>query len=212
MDDELKAIQADLDSVLHRLEAYLAKGEAPQFSAIECHYESTGELLSSLVGTYTMQNTATRRLDNALSATLGAIDSVERNRLALAESFNSQKAINFLSALDAIILAQRLSVPLRKKYMEALIQPIGRYKNQQDHYLGESSGLPRYKRINSNQEAKKHAAFLVYTLHKSDPEQYPLGPTTWESVSKSVHLSPSTVRNAYYESSWPTAMEFERKK
>jgi hypothetical protein len=210
MDDELKAIQADLDNILQRLEAYLDRGDAPQFSAIESHYESTKELSNSVVGTYAMQNASSRRLDNALAAALSAVDSVERNRSELTESFNSKKAVNVLSALDAITLAQRLKVPLRKKYMDALISPIERYKNQQDHYLGESAGLPRYKRVNSNQEAKKYAAFLVYTLHKGDPKQYPLGPITWESVGKSVHLSPSTVRNAYYESAWPSAIELER--
>lgn len=208
MDDELKAIQADLDSVLDRLAKYLEKGDAPQFSAVDCHYESIEELITAVIGAYTMHSN--RSLGNALGAVLSAIDSVERNRAVLAGRFRSERTASVLCALDAVTLAQRLNTPLRKKYMNALIDPIQRYQNQQDHYFGEKAGLPRFGRINSNHETKKQAAFLVYMFHRQDPKQYPIGPATWERVGKTVHLGPSSVRDAYYDSAWPAILSQER--
>jgi len=240
MDDELKAIQADLDSVLDRLEK--------RFSLQE---QDIDEYLGSALYHYVMRRkkpVPNNRPWGHFSAAFELVDGWERHRRIyfpeyLWQDLNSEERqatayqtgplqeakAEFIYAIDVLMTAGRKDLPPPRKTLATLAPAFKRYLDCVDRYPGEWGldqkdrhrlGIEkehpfrhRSKLVNRKLYRQLELAWRACELRSSTPEQYSIGPALWEAVAAEfdVSVSDTTVSRAYYSEAGKLARrEFER--
>ncbi|WP_431023306.1 hypothetical protein [Halomonas sp. H5] len=198
MDDELKAIQADLDGVLDRLAAYMGPedgdetGKGREAAArVALHYARERGPLGRSV----------RTARDAASGCWEGPKIRPGERLAeLGESNTTAGLAELVGAMRALREWQWHRFPLEEKHTAALARAVGAWSHKQCQFIGESVGLeltPR-RRVDPRAGARERAAHEVFALHQRNPEAFPLSQALFEKVGGWYGMSASTVARAYY--------------
>ncbi|WP_254277743.1 hypothetical protein [Halomonas sp. 3H] len=201
MDDELKAIQADLESVLDRLADYMSSDKLtsdyaePQPSDREDaarvalrHVATRSPSLESSIH-------AARYVREGRPADLYAEGTMLRDHPEDSEELAELMAA--LRALDGWLIDQW---PLEDEHLQTLALAVSAWSDKEGQFIGENAGLtltPKCK-LDRRKLARESAAFDAWSLHASDPQANPIDETLFERAGKPYGMSASVVKRAYY--------------
>lgn len=199
MDDELKAIQDDLDSVLERLACYM-KHESHTSKDIEPQaYTKTDAARAAL---------SYLEVEGVTLETSLRVGRFRERRLKEShpEATMLHQHANDESVAPALIEALRALedwlisawVP-ETHHMDTLALAVNEWSNKRGRFIGESMGLPiTAGRLDPKKDAKQGAVACVWALNRMDPKAYPLDVALFEFVGEQSGMASRTVSRAYY--------------
>ncbi|WP_445002987.1 hypothetical protein [Halomonas mongoliensis] len=198
MDDELKAIQADLDSVFDRLAAYMGAeevdgaGKGREAAArVALHYaRGRGRLGQSI-----------RSAREAVGGCWEGPKIRTDSRLwELASTEQPEGLADLVGAMRALWEWQWHRLPLEDRHSATLARAVDAWSHKQCQFIGENVGLeltPKRQR-DPRASARERATHEVFALHQRNPEAFPLTEALFEKVGEWYGMSASTVKRAYY--------------
>lgn len=200
MDDELKAIQNDLDNVLNRLGEYMAssvKADEPQ--------PQNHELAGSVIYQYVCGRKPHRlRLYSDLEEAakdVVLIKARRRERLQCLVNEHGEDKGHVLAALDELAGCYADGYQaLEPLHVEMLGFAAFAYMNKTSRYFGQEFGLPLHSKreVDSKAEKRFSAAFDVWKRNRRDPKKYPISEGLFELAGQPYGMSASVVKRAYY--------------
>lgn len=227
MDDELKAIQDDLDSVLERLGKYLHQGQygfcnltprkrtyerrpnapfAPPSWILDGPATSPREDATRVIFQYVCgrQSEKITRYTNMAQVIfdVGRIRRQREERTVELIEKHGEDLGHLLAAIDALsnVYAHGWQ-PLETIQMEMLGHAASSYQCKHVEYIGQEFGLPAHPKSLVDKKAKQRfsAVMDVINMHRQDPKAYPIGEGLFEIVAKRYGWkSYSTVQRIYY--------------
>lgn len=200
MDDELKAIQADLDSVLERLADYMGN-ESQKSEDIEPRTYSKEDAARAALSYLEVEGAT---LETSLRA--GRFrerrlkeDHPEGTMLRQHAKHRGEVSalIEALRALEEWFIT---AWPPESHHLDTLARAVNEWSNKRGRFIGESMGLPiTTGRLDPKKDAKQSAVACVFALHKIDPKAYPLDVALFEFVGEQFGgMGERTVSRAYY--------------
>ncbi|MEG3081321.1 hypothetical protein R3F64_15765 [Halomonas sp. 5021] len=200
MDDELKAIQDDLDNVLERLAVYMGhesqksedigprtyrKEDAARAALSYLEVEGVTLETSLRVGRFREKRLKEEHPEGTM------LHHHARNR------GEESTLIEALRALEEWLLT---AWPPESHHLDTLALAVNEWSNKRGRFIGESMGLPiTTGRLDPKKDAKKGAVACVWALHKIDPKAYPLDVALFEFVGEQFGgMGERTVSRAYY--------------
>ncbi|MCE8040782.1 hypothetical protein HOP60_01270 [Halomonas daqingensis] len=198
MDDELKAIQADLDSVLDRLAAYVSSEEVDgagkdreAAARVVLHYaRGRGSLGQSVRIAGEVVEGCRQGPKIRPDSRLGELADVEQN----------DGLADLVGAMHALWEWQWHRLPLEEKHTAVLARAVDAWAHKRCQFIGENFGLeltPK-RRVDPRASARERAAHEVFALHQWHPETFPLTEALFEKIGEQYGMSTSTVARAYY--------------
>ena len=201
MDDELKAIQADLDNVLDRLAEYMSSDKLTTDHAEP--QPSDREDAARVALRYASGNGATLEPSIHVARYVrygrGAENYAEGTVLRDHPS-ESEELAELLDALRALDGWLEGGWPLEDGHLETLALAGSAWSNKEGQYIGETAGLqltPK-RQLDRRKLARESAAMDAYWLHVRDPEANPVDESLFERAGKPYGMSASVVKRAYY--------------
>ncbi|WP_445000015.1 hypothetical protein [Halomonas mongoliensis] len=201
MDDELKAIQADLESVLDRLAEYLSSDKLIFDEGIPAH-PSDREDAARVALRYVATDGDT--LEESIHyARYVRLQTVFPSSTRLGEPLPTgapSELAELMEALGALESWLRNQWPLEDNHLETLALAVGAWSNKECEFIGESAGLsltPK-RQVDRRKLARESAAWEAFMLHKSDPQAHPVDEQLFEQIGKPYGMSARTVSRAYY--------------
>ena len=200
MDDELKAIQADLDDVLERLGAYLGEDEDER--------SRPADLLASVLHRYAQcihpkNNQPLATLSETIDRVTEAWEDSDIRRAEYREEYGE-------GAGDLLASMQDVAGTVAPRFYDCCDVSIAvyRYRARLDRYLGEGVSLPEKQKIPKNAEllslydAAVQEAMMLYW---KCPERFVVNLSTaeigkesvFEHVAPKYGLEPKTLYNRY---------------
>lgn len=209
MDDELKAIQDDLDAVLERLSGYLEDEPVP------------AELLAALLYRYTFNRESREDYDLETAFHLNNVQANTEDRWFQAmKAKHGEHKGTILAALVSLRDQRSWKGPIRRWAIEALSDPSDRYVRRIDHYFGEYGGqdLLRHKgkgAVKPRLAEMNRALMMVFELCKSDPENNKLSrksvhKNVYEKVARVTHLGEVDIERNWIRSQYPEFLRLHR--
>lgn len=198
MDDELKAIQNDLDSVLDRLSEYMTsdtlvtEGAEPQ--------PSDREDAARVALRYTAGEDKTLEPSIHIARFVRAGISQSEGTVLGDCTTSDPESADFIEALSALDqwLANRW--PLEEEHLDILALAVCAWSNRECRYIGEDFGLtltPK-RQVDYRKMARHSAAWDAFMFHSDDPQANPVDETLFERAGEPYGMSASTVSRAYY--------------
>lgn len=200
MNDELKAIQDDLDSVLERL-AYYMKHESHTSKDIKPQTYSKADAARAALSYLEVEGVT---LETSLR-----VGRFRERRLKQShpEATMLHQHANDEGVAPALIEALRALedwlisawVP-ETHHMDTLALAVNEWSNKRGRFIGESMGLPiTAGRLDPKKDAKQGAVACVWALNRMDPKTYPLDVALFEFVGEQFGgMGERTVSRAYY--------------
>tara|TARA_R110001583_G_scaffold113099_1_gene263471 strand:- start:18217 stop:18990 length:774 start_codon:yes stop_codon:yes gene_type:complete len=227
MDDELKAIQDDLDSVLERIEKQLGGDDEKakkEFAASVVYNRAlyrkekvkklTTEYEHSIFDSFVISDGWDRHRRVYFPEILWS-DKECKSPYTI-EKWQEKKA-EFMYAMQVVIDAYNRSLPVPRSAIETLRPSIVRYLDYVDRYPGEWAldykdrrqeeleykdpfMHPKKGETSINRKLHKQDALAreVWLLHKSDPKKYPIDESLFGIVGDRYGYHASTVNKAFY--------------
>lgn len=216
--EELKSIQADLDSLLDRLAKYMGSDKLshvrhlPDGSKRVTHdaepQPSDRQDAARAIFQYaTTEGFSAGRLDFAILETRRA-----RKRMKAADAELIRSAAdasgNLRAALAAIDIWNIAGHPIENHHMLALWRSTHVFLDRRSEYFGEEVGLNHPKRSVKRNKLKHYlAADEAWGLHLSDPKKYPVDDNLFREAAGRHGLSGGVVKRAYYSEEMKAARE-----
>ncbi|MEQ6917035.1 hypothetical protein [Halomonas aquatica] len=197
MDEELMAIQADLDSVLDRLAEYMSSDKLE--SVIEAHPSSRKDAARVALH-YASTHHLICSIEISRIAKFGPSSNAASARLGVQTEGLPSEHVELLEALMAVVDSGGTSWPLEDEHLEALRDAVTAWADKECQFIGESAGLtltPK-REVDRRKRARTAAARDAYNLHNSDPRKYPVDEALFEEAGKRYGMSSRTVSRAYY--------------
>lgn len=203
MDDQLKAIQGDLDSVLDRLAGYMNNEGSGKFNSVPRNYKKPDAARVALH----YVSTEGDALDSSLKSAEFCHDGLDRNeqgfpkgcRLREHPTGNEELAdlIEALRALEGWITNRW---PLEDSHIQALAFAVNAWSQNECQFIGENVGLTLTPKrlVDWRKLARERVAEEAYILNIRDPGAYPIGEALFELVGQPFGMSAKTVSRAYY--------------
>ena len=200
MDDELKAIQDDLDNALERLSCYM-EHKSHKSEDIEPRTYSKADAARAVLSYLAVE-------DSTLEAAIRAgLFSEKRLKEAPSDTTMLGEYANHGGEVSTLIEALRALqewlisawVP-QSHHMDTLAQAVNSWSAKDGRFIGESMGLeltPK-RQIDPRRDEKREAIAKVWAIHKIDPETYPIGEALFELVGEQSGMAARTVSRAYY--------------
>lgn len=200
MDDELKAIQAELDDVLERLDVYLGVDEDER--------SAPADLLASVLHQYAQcmhpkNNQPLATLSETIERVIEAREDSDIRRAEYHEEYGE-------GAGDLLASMQDVAGAVAPRFYDRsdVIVAVCRYRARQDRYLGEGVSLPAKQKIPKNAkllalyDAAVQEAMMLYW---KCPERFVVNLSTaeigresvFEHVAPKYGLEPKTLYNRY---------------
>jgi hypothetical protein len=189
MDDELKAIQDDLDSVLDRLSSYLKRDE-----------HVAARVVFQYVTAIDVLGRDRRNLADA-SAMVDSSDLMEDIMLRHYSEKHGAGSAQLLAAMSALShWGLNHGVPPRPDLMETLSRSALEFMSKGSQYFGQGEGLPLTpkRQIDWRRAERDRAAEEVWLLNFHDPANNPISEALFERVGERFSMSASVVKRAYY--------------
>lgn len=226
MDDELKAIQDDLDSVLERLGKYLNRGQygflypapsrrtyerrpdapfAPPPWILDGPATSTREDAARVIFQYVCgrQRKKSIRYTNIAQAIFD-VSCIRRQREQRTNELTEKHGEDLghlLAAFDALanVYADGWH-PLETIQVEMLGRTASSYRSKHVEYIGQEFGLPSHPKREVDKRAGQRfsAVLTVFNKNRQDPKCYPIGESLFELAGEPYGMSASVVKRAYY--------------
>jgi len=227
MDDELKAIQDDLDSVLERIEKQLSGNDE----------KAKREFAASVVYNRALYRDnvvkkLTTEYEHSIFDSFFSSDGWDRHRRVYfpeilwsdkeckspytIEKWQEKKA-EFMYALQVVIDAYNKCLPVPRSAIETLGPSITRYLDYVDRYPGEwaldykdrileeleyNDPFMHPKKGETSINRKLHKQMVlareVWLMNQNDPQKYPLDENLFDIVGQKYGVSSSTVNKAFY--------------
>lgn len=208
MDDELKAIQADLDNVLERLAEYMS-GDKLSNVTRDAHGEVVRIKLDAEPQPSSRDDAARAVFQYAATPRLGQLDGAifetRRARKLMkksdseVEQTRGKPAESLWAAMAAILAWNSTGQPLEHHHMLALWHSAFVFLGHRSEYFGEEEGLAHPKRAVDRKRLKRRmAANWASSLHEEDPKKYPIDDELFRLAGEQYHLSGGVVKRAYY--------------
>ena len=210
MDDELKAIQADLDSVLDRLAEYMSSDKLSNVTPLDngdrlaIHdaepQPSTREDAARTVFQYAASpGYSAGCLESAIFTTRKARKLMRKSDSKTQEE-RGEDAESLWSAMEALqVWNQSQAHPLEHHHMLALWRSAFVFLDQRSEYFGEEAGLLHPKKTVDRKRLRRFlAANEAWGLHLSDPKEHPVDDHLFRLAGERYHLSGGVVKRAYY--------------
>ena len=207
MDDELKAIQDDLNSVLERLVGHL-EGASEQ--------EEQDERLANLLYYFALNREEWREntLEIALAQDDGREDAEKRRQLNFQAEHGEHKG-SLMAALETISIKHKVKSAVPRWALETLSDPVGRYIRNVDRYLGEygSEDLLRHRGrgvVKPRGDDMERALLMVLNRCKDDPKHNKLSRksvhSVYEQVARDTHLGEVDIERNWLPSPYPSVL------
>ncbi len=234
MDDELKAIQADLDNVLDRLAEYMRATSlclypsprlkntsdypnhkvAPAPWILEGPATTPREDAARVVFQYACGRTPQRDVPYTnLSAAIDDTTWARWKRDQATESLtkaHGERPGRLLAAIDALRdWSQSGRQPPEAHHFRALSISASAYHHKRVEYFGQDAGLPAHpkRQVDRRGGDRVSAVLAVFSLHRQDPEAYPIGEALFERAGEPFGMSASVVKRAYYSPGMKEALQ-----
>lgn len=203
MDDELKAIQGDLDSVLERLADYMNSEGSDKHDSVARNYKKPDAARVALHYVSTKGDA----LDASINSAEYCHDGLDRNAQGFPKGCRLREhpagneglsdLIEALRALESWIVTRW---PLEDSHTQALAFAVNAWSQNECQFIGENVGLTLTPKrlVDWRKLARESAAEEVYVLNLRDPEAYPIGEALFEQVGQQFGMSAKTVSRAYY--------------
>ncbi|AJY50633.1 hypothetical protein [Halomonas sp. KO116] len=226
MDDDLKAIQDDLDRVLERLGKYLHRGQygfcnltprkrtyerrpdaqfAPPPWILDGPVTSPREDAARVIFQYVCgrQREQITRYTN-MAQVIFDVGCIRRQReektVELIEKHGEDLG-HLLAAIDALsnVYAHGWQ-PLETIQMEMLGHAASSYRSKHVEYIGQEFGLQSHpkREVDKRAEQRFSAVLTVFNKNRQDPKRYPIGEPLFELAGEPYGMSASVVSRAYY--------------
>lgn len=200
MDEELKAIQSDLDNVLDRLANYMCSDKLQ--NAFNPPQPSDRDKAARAAFCYAKKDGCTT-LESAVHISRRPArgpESYPRNSRLSEANPKGSVISKFMDALRAINDWDGSGWPLEDCYMELLGDVVRSWAEKECSYLGENVGLDLTKRkeVDPKRWLRETVAWEAFALHLDDPGKYPVSEQLFELVGKEYGMSSSVVKRAYY--------------
>lgn len=201
MADELKAIQAELDSLLDRLSAHLEHDAEPSpgredAARVVLHYAREGRSLEASV--CTARDVARGRWQGPKITPTSRLGE-------LADSDHPEGLAPLVEAMCAIWEWQWHRFPLEDKHAAAMARAVDAWSSKQCQFIGENLGLeltPKrcggVRQVDPRGAVREMAAHDARSRHQHDPTENPTGTGLFERVGEHYALSEGATRRAYY--------------
>ncbi|MGY4876670.1 hypothetical protein ACLUEY_02140 [Vreelandella aquamarina] len=228
MDDELKAIQDDLDAVLERLGKYLHQGQygfwnltprrksyelkraapfAPAPWILNEPYTSSKEDAARVVFQYVCgrQRNKLKPYSNMAQTILdvGCIRAQREIKTAELIEDHGEDLGHLLSAFNSLANCYSHGLhPPETLHTELLGHAVDAYLRKEVEYLGQNFGLELNSKRDVDRKAQQRfsAVLNVFSKHRQDPKRYPIGEALFELAGTPYGMSASVVKRAYYSS------------
>ncbi|MCL5425904.1 MAG: hypothetical protein M1154_09795 [Gammaproteobacteria bacterium] len=226
MDDELKAIQDDLDSVLERLGKYLHRGQygfcnltprkrtyerrsdapfAPPSWVLNGPATSPREDAARVVFQYVcgrQREKITRYTHMAqVIFDVGCIRRQREERTVELIEKHGEDLGHLLAAISSLARCYDHGLhPLESLHAELLGFAASAYLHKEVEYLGQEFGVPLNSKREVDRKAGKRlsAVLTVFNKNRQDPKRHPIGEALFELAGEPYGMSASVVKRAYY--------------
>ncbi|WP_172116691.1 hypothetical protein [Halomonas hibernica] len=223
MDDELKAIQDDLDNVLERLGKYLNRGQygflypsprrrtyeykptapySPAAWILDGPYTSPREDAARVIFQYACAHQRKKSIHYTNMAQaifdVSCIRGKREQRTKELTEKHGEDLGHLLAAMDS--MANHRLHPLETRHIQLLGFAADAYLRKEVEYFGQNFEL----QLNSKREVDRKASqrrlavLTVFNKHRHDPGRYPIGEALFELAGEPFGMSASVVKRAYY--------------
>ncbi|MGP5189674.1 hypothetical protein [Vreelandella alkaliphila] len=208
MNDELKAIQADLEAVLDRLENHLIG------------HDDSNEEMAVVLYSYVIGGRA-KKGSRQLGGSILLNDTVYRAQQS-SQYRNEKEGLKgrIVAALSEVDRARSMRVPLSRWAIETLACASDRYVRKIDRYLGEfgAKDLAIHKgrgEVKPNLDNIRAALFMIYHWCSEDPEHNKLSRkavhgNVFERAEKMFNVGQATLEKEWRESTYPSTLILHR--
>lgn len=207
MDEELRAIQADLDSVLERLAEYMGSDKLPHITPLPdggkltIHDAEPQPSARDDAARVVFQYAASPNsgpLDRAIFETRRARKRMKQSD-AKVEDGQGKPAGSLWAAVAALKVWNSAGHPLEHHHMRALWRAAFVFIDRRVEYFGEEEGLTHPKRtVDRKRLLRGFAVCAAWELHSNDPKKYPVDDYLFNLAGEEYHLSGGVVKRAYY--------------
>lgn len=226
MDDELKAIQDDLDNVLERLGKYLNRQKfgflypaprrrtyerspnapfAPAPWILDGPATSPREDAARVVFQFVCgrQREKITRYTNMAQAIFD-VSCIRHQREQKTKDLTEKHGEDLGHLLATFDALSRVYAdgwhPLETIQFELLGHAASSYRNKGVEYIGQEFGVPLHpkREVDRRAEQRYSAVLTVFNKHRHDPKLYPIGPALFELAGEPYGMSASVVSRAYY--------------
>lgn len=200
MDDELKAIQDDLDSVLERLADYMGN-ESQKIEDIDPRTYSKEDAARAALRYLAVEDSTLEDVIRGGFFSEKRLKEGPSEATILGEYADHEGEVSTL--IEALCALQEWLISAwvpESRHMDTLAQAVNDWSSKDGRFIGESMGLeltPR-RQIDPRRDEKREAIAKVWAIHKIDPETYPIGEALFELVGEQFGMAARTVSRAYY--------------